>query len=116
DRYQDVADNLKFKGYYVIQFDYGEKILDGVVPIKTKSFRDSLLFLNEAFCYIGPEGGLHHASGALRKKAIIIFGGFTSPELFGYDFHENIFTGGIACGNKYPCDHCKDAMTKITPE
>jgi hypothetical protein len=77
--------------------------------------------------YIGPEGGLHHASAATgyrnkhdgRKlgegcQAVVLYGGFVPPEVTGYDTHTNL-TGNSkeACGSISKCQHCIEAMQSI---
>ena len=48
--------------------------------------------------------------------AVVLFGGYISPDVTGYDRHANLFTGGEACGRRTVCDHCRDAMNRITPD
>ena len=52
-------------------------------------------------------------AATVGSKGVVIFGGFISPEITGYDFHTNLFTGGEACGSRYSCKHCKAAMEAI---
>ena len=59
---------------------------------------------------------MHHCAAAFGVPGIVIFGGFISPATTGYGCHVNLFTGGEACGMRIPCEHCADAMRKITPE
>lgn len=80
------------------------------------SFAHALAVLCAARAAVLPEGGLHHGAAAVGCKAVVIFGGFISPAVTGYDQHRNIFTGGEACGNRDSCDHCRQAMAKITPQ
>lgn len=117
DRYQKVVDILIDLGYKVYQFDYGKEKLNYVYQIPTKNFREVILYMNLVDFYIGAEGGLHHTAAALNKKAVVLFGGFIDPKITGYGkyfFHKNIFTGNIACGVKYSCYHCMQAMDNIT--
>ena len=69
--------------------------------------------------YIGPEGGFGHVAAALKKKAVLYFGGWITPEAIGYDFHENIYYDNdqSPCGEiQNLCSHCADARRFITPE
>jgi hypothetical protein len=87
--------------------------LPGVARVPTGSFREACAVLARAAAYVGPEGGLHHASAALGIPAVVIFGGYISPKVTGYSFHVNLFTGkGLGCGRRQRCD-C-DCMTKIS--
>lgn len=94
----------------------GDKVLDGVREIRVEGFRKALACLQQARLYVGPEGGLHHGAAAMGTPAVVLFGGFISPETTGYDQHRNLFTGGEACGMRTDCPHCRKAMNAITPE
>ena len=89
--------------------------LDGLPRLPTRRFRDALPYLKAARLYIGPEGGLHHASAAMGTSAVVIFGGYTPTEVTGYDFHVNLNGGAQACGTRHAlCPHCVAAMDRIT--
>ncbi|HSW83543.1 MAG TPA: glycosyltransferase family 9 protein [Usitatibacter sp.] len=94
----------------------GTPRLDGVELLETPNFRFAATVLAGARAAILPEGGLHHAAAALGVPSVVIFGGYISPALTGYDMHRNLFTGGEPCGMRRPCAHCAAAMTAITPE
>lgn len=79
------------------------------------SFGHALAVLSVASAAVLPEGGLHHAAAAVGLPAVVIFGGYISPDVTGYDTHINLFTGGEACGNRGPCRHCEKAMNQISP-
>jgi ADP-heptose:LPS heptosyltransferase len=94
----------------------GTPLLDGAQRIETKTFRDVFPILKAASLYIGPEGGLHHATAAMGRPAVVLYGGYTSPLVTGYPFHANL-TGGAeyACGTQFSvCPHCQAAMNRIT--
>lgn len=111
---------------WLLQERYGQRVtqlgsaavplLAGAELVETKSFREAAAVLAGARAAVLPEGGLHHAAAALNLPAVVIFGGFIAPRHTGYDGHVNLFTGGEACGMRVPCDHCRDAMAKISPE
>jgi hypothetical protein len=93
-------------------------VLPGVRFVQTVDFRDACAVLSAAEGYLGPEGGLHHAAAALGVPAVVIFGGFISPETTGYPTHRNL-TGRKThepCGRWAPCDGCREALDSITPE
>ena len=94
----------------------GSGLLPKVQYAHTPDFRTAIALLKHAAVSVLPEGGLHHASAVVGSKAIVLFGGFISPSQTGYDDHINIFTGGIPCGNRLPCSHCKKAMQDISPD
>lgn len=79
------------------------------------TFGHALAVLSVASAAVLPEGGLHHGAAAVGLPAVVIFGGYISPDVTGYDSHINLFTGGEACGNRGPCRHCEKAMSQISP-
>ena len=91
-------------------------VLEGLPQIRPRSFRESLAYLRAARLYIGPEGGLHHGAAAVGTRAVVIYGGFTSPLITGYDFQAQL-TGGAdyACGTRRGmCPHCAALLERIT--
>ena len=105
DRYQQVVKKLnQIKWVQLVQDDTTPR-LNGVQHIRTFSFRSAMATLSRAIGYLGPEGGLHHASAAVGIPAVVIFGGYISPEVTGYEGHINLFTGtGLGCGNADQCE------------
>jgi ADP-heptose:LPS heptosyltransferase len=93
--------------------------LPGLESVRPSSFREALAFIKAADIYIGPEGGLHHGAAAMETKAVVVFGGYVSPQVTGYpELHVNL-TGGAerSCGTRYGlCPHCAEAFSNITPE
>lgn len=115
--WQELATTLRREGHRLIQMVRpGEKVLRHAEGAHVPEFRKALAVLGQAALYVGPEGGLHHGAAAMRTPAVVIFGGFVSPETTGYDHHRNLFTGGEACGMRTDCPHCRKAMNAITPE
>lgn len=96
------------------QIDYGKPILPGVEPVKSGSFRHALVILYRAGLFVGTDGGLHHAAAAFNKPAVVIWGHYSSPDILGYRFHENIWHGEGPCGSLVPCNGCREAMDRIT--
>ena len=47
-----------------------------------------------------------------------VYGGWISPQVIGYDFHENLYVDieGSPCGIRRECDHCRKCMDLITVE
>ncbi|HSG32126.1 MAG TPA: glycosyltransferase family 9 protein [Thermodesulfobacteriota bacterium] len=112
---QEVVNKLS-KDFLIVQLDYGKTILNNVVPIRTKTFREGTAILKYAKKFLGMEGGMHHAAAALKVPGIVIYGGYIPPDITGYDIHTNIYKGGEACGKLSSCKHCKESLLKITPE
>ena len=115
-RWQQLADRLR-EDYTVAQFDYGERMLDGVKQIKAKTFRTGCACLELCDLFIGSEGGLHHACAALGTKAVVLWSGYSHPLQLGYADHFNLRADNSPpCGKKVACNHCKDMMERITVE
>jgi ADP-heptose:LPS heptosyltransferase len=99
----------------VVQFNFkAGHVIPGARQLKTPSFRHAMAALSRAALYIGPEGGLHHASGAVGIPAVVIFGGFIPPAVTGYATHTNLTGGAEACGSLHACEHCREAMNAIS--
>ena len=89
--------------------------LEGVTFINTHSFRQALCVLSAVRGIISTEGGLHHGAAALGKPGVVIFGGFTPPEITGYDLHVNLYIDeNSPCGSLKACKHCEECMSLIT--
>jgi hypothetical protein len=113
--YQAVVDRLR-KDFEIVQSSHGRDRLRGVRVVETKSFRDAVATLFHARCALLPEGGLHHAAAAISLPAVVIFGGFIPPAVVGYDRHVNLTGGAEACGSLRQCNHCRDALNRISVE
>ena len=115
-RWQALARLMNRSGMRPVQLGpAGTPRLDGVELLETPSFRMAAAVLANARAVVLHEGGLHHAAAALGVPGVVIFGGYISPELTGYDVHRNLFTGGEPCGMRLTCAHCAAAMAAITP-
>ena len=106
--------------YLIIQSVHGEsKAIEGIFSPQNVNFRLACAILNKCDLYLGLEGGFGHVAGALKKKAVIYFGGWISPNIIGYDFHENIYfeDNNSPCGEyRNICLHCESARKQITPK
>jgi hypothetical protein len=96
-----------------------EPRLQGVEFLETTTFRHACGALSGAATAVLHEGGLHHAAAAMRKRAVVIYGGFIGPHCTGYDLHTNMFDfkgpHPLGCGMRNSCLHCARAMDAITP-
>lgn len=113
DKWQTVVNLLL--GYTILQLGpTGTKTLHGITRIETMNFRHACLVLASARVLVTTEGGLHHAAAAMRKSAVVIFGGHTSPQTTGYPEHVNLYrVSDSPCGKWKPCSHCKESMDMI---
>ena len=117
DRWRRLVELMRADGIVPVQLGpRGTRTLAGVKLIDTTHFRRACAVLSRARAAVVHEGGLHHAAAAVNVRAVVIYGGYISPQQTGYDLHTNIFTGGEPCGMRTPCKHCEQAMAKITPE
>src|ERR1043166_4833514 len=113
ERWRRLAEILSERGFAVRQFGYGGR--NGVAPsIATSTFRRAAGLLARSPIAILPEGGLHHAAAAVGTPAVVLFGGFVSPSVFGYCGHVTLTGGAGACGSFTRCEHCVEAMRKIS--
>lgn len=117
-RWNKLAWILGKRGVRVTQLGpLGTPLLEGAEHVVTNDFRSAAAVLANARAAVLHEGGLHHAAAAFGIPAVVIFGGFISPAVTGYESQESIFTGeGLGCGMRVRCDCCKTAMSKIAPE
>jgi len=96
----------------------GTRLLNGVRHVPTATFLEACSVMSGARAAVLPEGGLHHAAAALGVRAVVIFGGRSSPANLGYDGHVNLFdpsNGESPCGQSAACAHCARAMARIAP-
>lgn len=85
--------------------------------VVTSSFRDACGVLSQASLYIRGESGMCHAAAALGIPQITIWGGCMDWEVLGgYPRQHGLIDSGpdSPCGNYRRCDHCQDAMARIT--
>lgn len=93
----------------------GKPALRGVLRFETPTFRAALPLLAGCVAFVLPEGGLHHAAGALRKAGVVLFGSAMSPRNTGYDFHENLAVDDPeGLGWRIPNAACARAWRSIT--
>lgn len=102
-----------------LEVGQGEPRLRGVQFLRTPTFRAACGVLSGARAAVLQEGGLHHAAAALSVRALVIFGGFISPEVTGYRRQKNMFVRTadhpLGCGMRVPCAHCVAVMAQLTP-
>jgi len=113
ERMQEVVDT---RAAPFIQFDYGKPILNNVIPIKTRNIREAAFIVSKAKAMVTMEGGMHHISAALNIPAVVIFSGYISPGITGYEGHINLYKAAYSCGSLKSCPHCKEALGNITTE
>ena len=101
--------------YSLLQCDFGKPLLPGVRAIATPTFEHAAALIDYSRGIVTTEGGMHHAAGALRSAAVVIFGGTNPPSILGYDFHENLAVDSPdALGRRGDHPSCRAAMALIT--
>lgn len=115
DRFAEVVEAIP-EVLWVQPLHRESKELDGAEGVPTSTFREACGLLAGAAGFLGTEGGLHHAAAALGIPSVVIWGGCMSVEHLGYPEQTNLVdTGpGSPCGKWVPCEHCHDAMDRIT--
>lgn len=116
ERWAEVAEALPLP---VVQLGPADErpLLPGALRIVTRDFRRAAAIIERAAIVLATEGGAHHIAAALGRKAVVIFGAFTPPEVTGYAWHINLAveTPEGYCGRYTPCAHCAQALATITP-
>lgn len=118
DRWKTLSFRLMAAGYTVAQIQYQErKLLPQAVIIRaTDTFHEVAAHIKLSSLTVASEGGYHHAAAAVGAKAVVLWGGLTTPEFLGYPKHRNIFHDHpeSPCGRYSPCKHCRECMDRIT--
>ncbi|MDA9748758.1 hypothetical protein N9U75_01245 [Pelagibacteraceae bacterium] len=117
ENWNNLIKNLK-EDFLIIHSKHDKtKKIEGVFVPNNLNFRDACATMNKCDLYVGPEGGFGHVAAALNKKAVLYFGGWISPNIIGYDTHENLYFDDprSPCGEyKNLCSHCSEARKKIS--
>ena len=96
--------------------DHGNK-LKGAEGVYTHNFIEACALIAGARAVVCHEGALHHAAAAFGIPAVVIRGGYVSPEVTGYDgqvdFFEKTEAFPLGCGMRISCRHCDKAMARI---
>lgn len=80
------------------------------------SFREACAVIKNSDYIVGMEGGFTHATAAVNKKGLFLYGGYIDPLFIGYPSNTNIYINidGSPCGMKTLCDHCKKCNEIMT--
>ena len=118
ERWQEVADTLAQR-YRLVQVGVaGGSVLDGVTDLTGRlTFRETAAVIALARLLLTSEGGLMHAANAVSTRAVVVFGGYISPDLTGYKANVNLFTplDCAPCGLRKACPIDLKCMEAITP-
>lgn len=113
ERWQAVADAFPGRVMQVVGSS-DANVLRRVQVVETPSFRHAAAVLAVARCFVGTEGGLHHAAAALGVPAVVLFSEFISPAITGYQQHHNLYHADKPCGSRFACAGCRASMEAIT--
>lgn len=119
NNYQKVVNALVEAGYKnIVQISSNAAVrkLRLARFVITPDYGRMLAILSVARAILTPEGGLHHAAAAFTLPAVVIFGGYISPDTTGYAYQRSLVGTIQFCGRRFGCVHCKDAMNAITWE
>ena len=117
EKWQLFINIFKDKFLFIQSVFPGSNSLNGVFEFEG-SFREACAVLKNCDYSIGMEGGFSHATAALNKVGLFIYGGWIDPIFIGYSNHENVYINidGSPCGMKVECDHCKKCNELMTVE
>lgn len=97
--FQQVVNYFK-KDFLIVQLgSLTEALLDGVMDYRGKPLRETAAIIHESLLFIGQEGGLMHLANGVKKRSVIIFGGYLHPLVTGYRENINLYVN-MACS---PC-------------
>lgn len=96
-----------------------EEKIEGTVDLRgTTSIRESIALLKHSTCFVGIVSFLAHATSAVNKKSVVLFGP-SNPTTWGYEHNINIYKN-LECApcidtlGKDKCPNKKECMESIT--
>jgi hypothetical protein len=116
ERWRAVVDALDIGPVVQLGEDGGRPML--AHWIKTPTIWHAAAAIERAMLVLTTEGGTHHMAGALGVPAVVVYGGFTHPDMTSYETERSLYVDvpGSPCGRYDSCPHCVDALAAITPE
>lgn len=120
DRWNHLYRLANSDGFRITQLGPTNRHVIGMAEhIPTATMRQAAAIIARARAVVVHEGGAHHVAAATKTPAVVIFGGFISPEVTGYKTQRNVFSGDashpLGCGMRVRCKHCAEAMARIEP-
>lgn len=101
--------------YRFVQLGPPSWAVPGIEIIPTPDLYILAEVMSRSTMYVGLEGGLHHLAAAFKVPAIVIYGGYISSRVTGYDSQYSFDFEGLGCGSRILCNHCTDLMNSISP-
>jgi ADP-heptose:LPS heptosyltransferase/glycosyltransferase involved in cell wall biosynthesis len=126
--WSEVVFNLRKMGdFEIIQLgDSSEKLLDGVLDYRGKSFNETIYVVSRSILHISPDTGTAHVAGALGVPHIVLFGSTSynqcAPVLFKRDASQVVIDSSTSCELKCYKDVCwkmeggKNCLSSISPK
>ena len=124
--WDDVVFNLKSMGLEVVQLgDKSERLLDGVVDYRGRTFNETIYVVSRSVLHIAPDTGTAHVAGAVGVPHIVLFGSTNphqcAPILFRRETEQVIIDSSNACEPRCYRDVCckmkdgKNCLSQIDP-
>jgi len=117
-RFAEVA-RLLAPGFKLVQIGSEN---DPALPVDSDlrgktTVRETAAVLGASRVFIGLEGFLAHLARAVDCPAVVILGGRTPPETFGYAANRNFYSElpCAPCGRRSTCEYGLECMARITP-
>jgi len=114
EKWQNIVNEIS-KEITVVQVGQSKKQLKNVVNITTKTtFRTCAGIIGSSKLFLSTEGGLVHASQAMKTKSIVIISGYEHPDMVAYPNNFNFWIHGEhgPCGRKQRCLSCWNEVNK----
>jgi len=112
EKWQKIVDEL-CNYTTVVQVGQSKNILKNVIDITSKTtFRTCAGIIESSQLFLSTEGGLTHASQAMKTKSIVLITGYQHPDMVAYPSNFNfwIHENHGPCGNKIRCQDCWNAV------
>jgi len=96
----------------------GDPALPGALDLRGRTtLREAAAVLAESVCFVGLEGFLTHLARAVDCPSVVVFGGRSAPDIFGYPANLNLYApvDCAPCGLRDGCPHDLKCMAEITP-
>jgi len=115
--FQEVVYGLRHE-YEIVQLqkDHGEPTLKNTTYY-TPTLRQLAVYISTAVLVVTGEGLFHHLAAAFKTPTVVLFGGFISPDITGYDYQQSIYVQDKdVLGVREETEAGQNIMFSITPE
>jgi len=115
--FQEVVNSLK-DDHEIIQLKehHGQPSLLNATSYAL-NLRQLAAYISTATLVISGEGLFHHLSAAFKTPTVVLFGGFVSPDVTGYDYQQSIYVQDRnVLGVREATEAGRNIMLSITPE